>query len=808
MRLLVVSASWVAGVAVALHWSTPVAALGLFLVASGALALLFWLRRWNLLFPIAIAFVILGTLRVELAAPPSEVFQPWLEVEDLEVKGLVIEDPEARGSVVRFRFQVRQVNPGTDWQDADGNILVFARLSPDIRYGDRLVLRGRLEEPPDDLEGFDYRDYLARQGIHALMSWPGVTLVEEDQGSPALSLVYRLRSSLARSLGASLPEPQASLAQTLLLGIRGGVPAEVTQAFRDTGTSHLLAISGLHVGVVLALSLAFSVALLGRMRNLYLLLPLGVLWLYATISGFPPSVERAVLMVSIYLMAVALGRQRSAFPALGFAAALMVAVEPGILYDISFQLSFTAVAGILLLWRPLETVMNAALGRILTTESWQEALARWVVTGVAVSLAAVLATLPLLAFNFQYIAFLSVPATLLALPFLPLALAASLATALAGLVTPAVGELVGWVAWLPLSYLLGLVEGLSRLPQTVLHLEGVSGYLVWGYYGGAALLLLLLRLGRRRLAPFLRRRKDVTLPRTLGGRPWSAAQAGTLLSLGVGVVLLWVASASLPDGKLHVTFIDVGQGDAIFIQTPEGQQVVVDGGPDPRRLLEALGERMPFWDRSLDLVILSHAHDDHLAGLLEVVRRYRVATILDNPYPYESSVREEWQSVVEAEGATELWAEAGQVVKLGDEVTLEVLNPPMPLIGGTPSDVDNNSTVIRLRHGDASFLLTGDLYWEGEVSLVDRGVDLQSTVLKVAHHGSKNSSAQEFLNTVRPQLAVVSVDEENPYGHPADEVMDKLAAITGGSGKVLTTEERGDITLISDGRSVQVETRR
>ena len=161
-----------------------------------------------------------------------------------------------------FRFQVRQVNPGTDWQDVDGNILVFARLYPDIRYGDSLVLRGRLEEPPDDLEGFDYRDYLARRGIHALMSWPGVTLVEEDQGSPALSLVYRLRSSLARSLAASLPEPQASLAQTLLLGIRGGVPAEVTQAFRDTGTSHLLAISGLHVGVVLGLFLPLGVALL------------------------------------------------------------------------------------------------------------------------------------------------------------------------------------------------------------------------------------------------------------------------------------------------------------------------------------------------------------------------------------------------------------------------------------------------------------------------------------------------------------------------------------------------------------------
>ena len=200
------------------------------------------------------------------------------------------------------------------------------------------------------------------------MSRPEVTLVSEGQGYAALSMVYRLRSSLARSLGASLPEPQASIAQTLLLGIRGGVPLDVTQTFRDTGTSHLLAISGLHVGVVLGLSLPLAAGLLGRRRNLYLLLPLGLLWLYALLSAFSPSVERAVIMATLYLVAVAVGRQRSALPALGLAAAVMVAVEPGILYDLSFQLSFTAVTGILLLWRPLESIMAAALGRVVPAE--------------------------------------------------------------------------------------------------------------------------------------------------------------------------------------------------------------------------------------------------------------------------------------------------------------------------------------------------------------------------------------------------------------------------------------------------------
>ena len=466
MRILVVSASLVCGVAVALNWSVPLIVVGLFLTTSAALAVLFRLRGWNLILPVAVGFVLLGMLRVELAAPPSEGIQPWLGVKDAKVEGQVLEDPEARGSAVRFRFKVVRIDPGGGWQEAQGEVLVTAgpseellgeREAPYIRYGDRLTLQGGLTEAPV-FQDFDYREYLARQGIQGLMDRPGVALVDEGHGSPALALVYRLRSSLARSLAASLPEAQASVAQTLLLGMRGGVPADVTQAFRDTGTSHLLAISGLHVGVVLGLSIAVSVALLGRRRNLYLLLPLGILWLYAVLSAFSPSVERAVIMATLYLVAVALGRQRSAFPALAFAAAVMVVVEPGILYHISFQLSFTAAAGVLLLWRPLESLMAVAVGRLLATDGWHETVVRWVITGVAVSLAAVLATLPLLAFNFQYIVFLSIPATLLALPAIPLVLVTSLAAALAGLVTPVLGQMVGcWVAWLPLSYLLGLL---------------------------------------------------------------------------------------------------------------------------------------------------------------------------------------------------------------------------------------------------------------------------------------------------------------------------------------------------------------
>ena len=817
MRLLVIAASWVAGTAVALHWGMPLAASASLLAASGAAALLLRLNGRTMLPALALAFALLGAMRAESLPLPSQPFQPWLAEGTVLVDGLVVDDPESRASALRFRFQVERLDTGSGWREVTGDLLATVQPSAEllgergesyIRYGDRLLLSGSLDEAPE-FQDFDYRDYLARQGIHALMYRADAELLEEGQGSAALALVYRLRGALGRSLESSLPEPQASLAQALLLGVREGIPPDVTQSFRDTGTSHLLAISGLHVAVVLGLSMAMAAALMGRRRNLYLLPPLGVIWLYAMLSGFAPSVERAAIMASVYLLAVALGRQRSAITAVAFAAALMVALDPNVLYDVSFQLSFVAIAGIIMMWRPIQTAMLLALGGLRLLAGWPGAVLGWVVAGVSVSLAAVLATFPILAFNFHYVALLSIPATLVALPALPLVLVSSLITAVAGLAAPALGQGAALVAWLPLSYLLGIVGLLDGIPRTVVQLGDVSAVLGWTYYGGPFLALLLVWVGPRRVRAALRRLRIAdTRPSRRTPVPVGAVRGAALLSLAAAVVLIWTANASLPDGRLRVSLLDVGQGEAIFIQTPGGGQVLVDGGRDPRLLLQALGERMPFWDGTLDMVVLTHPHEDHLAGLVEVVRRYRVDVVMDSAHAQESQVAAAWRAAVEREGATTILASHGQVVTLEEGITLEVLNPPRPLMGGTASDVNNNSTVLRLSHGRVSFLLTGDLELEGELSLLDRGVDVRSTVLKVAHHGSGTSSSADFLSQVRPALVLVSAAPDSPDGLPGHEVMARLADAAGDSARVFATARHGDITLISDGRSVEVQTDR
>ena len=271
--------------------------------------------------------------------------------------------------------------------------------------------------------------------------------------------------------------------------------------------------------------------------------------------------------------------------------------------------------------------------------------------------------------------------------------------------------------------------------------------------------------------------------------------------------LLWTAAASLPDGRLHVIVADVGQGDAIVVVSPGGRHIVVDGGLEPTNAVRVLGSRLPFWDRSVELAVLTHPHSDHVTGLTEVLRRYRVDHILEREVEYDSPAYAEWRGAVSNEGAKVTQAQSGQVIAFDDGLRLQVLGPPERLRSGTSSDVDNASVVLRLEYGEVRFLLTGDIFIEAERLLVTEGAPIDSDVLKVPHHGSRTSSSGAFLARVSPAAAVISVDTEDRFVHPHPEVASALTHLVG-EDRLFLTGERGTVEFITDGRWLKVKTER
>ncbi len=275
-----------------------------------------------------------------------------------------------------------------------------------------------------------------------------------------------------------------------------------------------------------------------------------------------------------------------------------------------------------------------------------------------------------------------------------------------------------------------------------------------------------------------------------------------ILPLLVAVVLVWAVVLTLPDDKLHVSFLDVGQGDAILVQTPNHQNILIDGGPSPKALNLELGERLSFWDRTIDLVVSTQPQVDHLAGLVEVLKRYEVKQVVESGISYNTTVYQEWNSSVNESGARRDRATAGQEVDLGGGIKLEVLGPPEELFQGTSDDVDNNGVVLRLEWGEVSFLFTADIRWDGEFELIKERPGLQSTVLKVAHHGSNSSTTGQFLAVVDPQAAVIPVGN-NTFGHPRNETVERLEEKVGKE-KVYRTDEDGTVEFITDGERLWV----
>lgn len=291
------------------------------------------------------------------------------------------------------------------------------------------------------------------------------------------------------------------------------------------------------------------------------------------------------------------------------------------------------------------------------------------------------------------------------------------------------------------------------------------------------------------------------------------ASKKVFIFLGVLVVLnilAWAVVFDLSQQKfLEVNFLDVGQGDAIFIETPTGQQVLIDGGPSSA-ILEKLGKEIPFWDRNIDLVILSHPEADHLAGLLEVLKKYKVENILWTGIVRDTPEYSEWQKLIKEEGAKIYIAKEGEKILMSNDISMDILYPLQNVEGKELKDSNDTSVIGRLAFGDTSFLFTGDVTQLAEKELISayscpnscEFVTLDSDVLKVAHHGSKTSSLSEFLKEVSPEVAVIPVGKNNSYGHPATETLENLNKY---GIKVLRTDERGDIKMISDGGVIKVE---
>ncbi len=805
MTLVYLGCAWLAGIFLGslLHLPSEfVCLLTLLPLAS----FLLWRKDQRIrLISVCILSLLLGALRFNASAPLQDFDEGHIAHYNdqgwVKIKGVVSDEADVRDTYTNLRVAVARIEVDGQERDVRGTVLVRAPRYPEYDYGDELEIEGLLETPPE-LEDFSYREYLARQGIYSTLWRPQITLINHDQGSALKGALLAFKRRGQKVIALILHEPQAALLTGILLGIETGIPADLMEAFSATGTTHIIAISGFNISIIAGLLSRLSTRLFGKRRAMPVALA-GII-VYTILVGASAAVVRAAIMGCLYVIATHYGRQTEALTSLIAAATLMTLLNPQTLWDLGFQLSFAATLGLIIYTPVLQSWFERLLSSALppgTAKRVVEVLNE----ALIVTLAAQITTLPIIVYHFRQLSLVTLLSNFLILSAQPgVMLWGGLAT-MAGLIWLPLGQVIGWIAWLFLTYTIRAVEITASVPYASLNLGHVSPGLVWLYYGLLAGATLVSRQEPSRLKSLwcrlTARREGV--PRW----PKSDRLSTKVLIAGlvVAAILIWVAVASLPDGKLHVVFFDVGEGDAIFIETPRGQQILIDGGPSPTALISALGRRMPFWDRSLDLVILTHADEDHIAGLIPVLERYRVGRVLDSGYEHDSPMYERWLELIEEKGIPTYLAGAGVRIGAGDGVELVVLHPGPELMEHTNADANNNSVVIRLAMGQVSFLLTGDIEAAAEGVLVASGQKLTSTVLKAPHHGSSTSSSAAFLNAVNPELVIISVGADNRFGHPWPQVLERLEKSVGGE-RILRTDERGTIEVMTDGERIWVKT--
>jgi competence protein ComEC len=724
----------------------------------------------------------------------------------VEIYGKVSAPPESRDNLTHLEVAASAITAEGKTNETRGTVLLFLPRYPEYRYGDILVIKGKLEAPPV-YEGFDYQAYLSREGIFSTMFSPVIELAGHEENRP-LSWVYSWRSNLSQALAAALPEPQAGLAQGIFLGIRSTLPDSLKQDMSVTGTAHLIAISGINLTIVAGVIITLGVWLFGRRYYIYIWLALCVIWLYAMLTGLQAPVIRAAIMASVFLCCDLLGRQKNAMAALAASAALMVGISPDVLWTVSFQLSFLAMAGLILLAPPIQDRIKEGIYRLWAEGSGVSTLLTVVTDSLCVTLAAVIAVWPVITFNFGTVSVSGPLATLLLAPALtPIIFSAAL-TAITGLVSPPAARIVGWIAWLFLSYMLWLINVFAGLAPASLNSIRISSVFVWTYYIMLALLIWAWA-NRRKLRGTIQAALQGLRAASVKGleKLTRTPKKFIIIPLLFLALMTSLAAASIPDRDLHVSILDVGEGEAILVRNGS-QNILIDGGPSPQPVLLGLGKSLPFWDRKLDLVVLTHSHLDHLGGMIEVLRDYQVDQVLAAELSSSSAYYRELNDLIKAKSIRLTSARAGQQIALNSGSRLEVLNPAGILPSSSQEEMENDGIVLRLVRGKISFLLTTDIGPEAENELVRNRSDLACTVLKVAHHGSVSSSTTAFLAATRPQAAVISAGAENRFGHPSAQVIDRLKDIAIPERNIFRTDRDGSIEFTTDGWRLWVKTER
>ncbi|MFZ5882297.1 MAG: ComEC/Rec2 family competence protein [Chloroflexota bacterium] len=734
---------------------------------------------------ILLTALFLGAARYQFSVPRFDAFHIAFYNDrnyELLVTGYVAEPPDYRDAYTNLRIQVTKVDTGDGDFDAEGLLLARAPANQVFEYGQMVRLRGKVETPPEN-EDFSYREYLARQGIHSYMPNAAVTILPRQAGNPLLRALYTFKERSLTNLYRLFPDPEASLLAGILLGVDTGLTKELQQAFKNTGTAHIIAISGFNISIIAGIFITFFSRFLGARRGAALAVV--AIALYTVLVGGDAAVVRAAIMGTLALLARQVGRRQVALNTLLAVALVMCLWNPLYIWDVGFQLSFFATLGLILYAQPFSEFANRIITKYLPASAGEKA-AQWFSDFVLLTLAAQLTTLPIMAYHFQRISLVSFIANPFILPAQP---AVMILGGLAVLLSHAwfpLGQAAAWISLPFVVYTIRVVELFDRVPHGTLFLGDFSLWFAVLFYAALFSLTFLFAQGGAFGWSSLK-----AWMRSLGQKAGAVGVGSGIVLLVIALLLTWRAASAVPDGRLHVTFLDAGSADGILIQTPAGRKILINGGESVTNLSDQLGRRISSFDRKLDWLVVASTEEEQVAALPRVLERYPPGAVWwsgNRQASFSAGILNEYLSI---RGIPVSEAKSGQTLDLGDGATLTALT------------TGPRGAVLLLEYGNFRAMLPVGMSFDA-LDELGYGEDLGGvSVLLLADAGYAPSNPEDWIVNLNPALVVLSVAAADPNGMPDADTLEAVKDYA-----LLRTDQNGWIEISTDGVQMWVNVER
>ncbi len=677
---------------------------------------------------------------------------------------------------ISFKVKANRIERGDYSIETRGLILVNTYLGDcPYGYGDVLRIKGKLDNPvgQKNFGEFDYELYLAREKIFTYLNiWQekDIQKIGEDDSNFLVSFSLSARDKIKEITKQTLTPPYNYLLVGMLLGEKSLIPPDLKEVFAEAGIMHVLAVSGLHVGII-AMALLFFLSILRLPKKPKLLILVLILIMYASITGFRPSVLRATIMFILLIGGKLINRSRNLNISLFFAAFLILLSNPLILYDAGFLLSFIVTFFII----NLSPILQELFSKIVV----------WIKNPLAVSTAAWVGIFPLSAYFFSKVSIISIVSNIFIIPLTGIAVILGFVTFFIGMISISLAGIIASMNCLVLNLIILIAKSFSSIPFAFIYVAQPSIVVIILYY---LTVFFIIEVFYKKTLPEKIRKKAIFV----------------ILSF---ILLIIIVQIFYPVDNLNVNFINVGEGDCILIEAPNKINILIDGGGTPQSDFD-VGRKIviPYLRRKgineIDLLILTHPHLDHLEGLLPVLKELKVGAVLDSGFICDVSEYKEFISTIKEKNIPYYQTKSGDNYIFSKNMEMLILNPPHTFNLDNDSDFNNHSIVVKLYYKNSNFMFTGDIEREAERRLLVWQNILNSNVLKLGHHGSSTSTTLEFLDKVDPIIAVITVGKNN-FGHPSQEVIERLEDR---NIKIYRTDEDGTVIIRTNGQEYWIKT--